>query len=302
MEATRWIAQSCKRTLLRLSTKNYHFARAYGRLNSYWLNSDKQSALIIFQMGKVGSTSVYSSLKSLHLNMPVYHVHFLTYEGIHWASQVYRQGFSRTGLIGRHIFDSLHLRQQLDKGLPENGQWKIVSLVRDPIARNISAFFQTLNLEFPEFDYEKKIGSVKSETLVKELIPLFWEKFNHDFPLTWFDTEMKSVFNVDVFASDFPEASGYKIYTQGKADLLLFKLETLEKCAPRAFNCFLGIKNFELLKANEAQEKKYYNVYRQFLDNITFPASYIDRMYKSKYVRHFYSEAEIETFRDKWLH
>ncbi len=301
MEANRWISRICKRALLRLSSKNYHFARAYGRLNSYWSKSENKCALIIFQMGKVGSTSVYTSLKSLSLDMPLYHVHFLTQEGIRWAYEVYKQGFSRTGMIGEHIFDSLHLRRQLDKGLPKHRQWKIVSLVRDPVARNISSFFQTLNLEFPDFEYEIKLSSMKSEALVNELIPLFWEKFNHDFPLNWYDTEMKPVFEIDVFASEFPKSEGYKIYTQGKADLLLFKLETLDKCAPQAFNRFLGIKNFELSKANEATQKKYYGVYRQFLNNIIIPDEYIDHLYKSKYVRHFYSDAEIKTFRDKWV-
>ena len=38
-----------------------------------------QPTILIYTMGKVGSTSLYSALKNSRLNLPlVYHIHFLT--------------------------------------------------------------------------------------------------------------------------------------------------------------------------------------------------------------------------------
>jgi len=283
-----------------LSSKNYYSARMYGMLRRQWWYSRDTEALIIYQMGKVGSTSVYRSLKLIDLGMHVFHVHFLSPEGVSWAENVYKREFSRTNRIERHIFDSLYLRKRIDEEEVDK-PWKVITLVRDPIARNLSSFFQTFNLEFPEFGYEHRVKSMPIEDLVAELEALFFEKFYHDRPLTWFDEEMKLVFGVDVFATKFPKVNGYTIYNGPEADVLLFKLEDLNKCASQAFRQFLDVDNFTVFKANEAQDKAYSKVYDQFVERIRIPDSYIDKMYESKYMRHFYSDAEIEKFRAKWI-
>ena len=103
----------------------------------------------------------------------------------------------------------------------------------------------------PEFNYSCKTGSVN----IKELIELFLEKYPHKVPLTWFDSEMKSVFGIDVFSSDFPKSRGYKIYKEEHADLLLMRSEDINKCVSEAFKEFLDINNFTLVNANTSSEK-----------------------------------------------
>jgi hypothetical protein len=82
--------------------------------------------------------------------------------------------------------------------------------------------------------------------------------------------------------------------------LLLLKLERLKECAAAAMKDFLGIDNFILTNANVGEDKDYRDLYRSFVDSIQLPSSYLDRMYESAAVRHFYSEDEIQGFRSRW--
>jgi len=118
--------------------------------------------------------------------------------------------------------------------------------------------------------------------------------------LTWFDRELKSVFGVDVYAIPFDPAKGYEIYESEKARVLLVRLEDLRSRAPVAFGDFLGLGDFRLADTNVAEAKGYADVYRRFVASVRLPHDYIERMYDSRYARHFYSEDELDAFRLRW--
>jgi predicted O-methyltransferase YrrM len=243
--------------------------------------SKRDGPIVVYQMGKVGSVSVYESLKASGVGVPIYHVHYLTRDGIERITP---------GHQAAHL-----LRNQIDKGFGGT-KWRIVSSVREPVARNISAFFQNIDKWYPNFSAHCKIGSVDVEGLIK----LFLEKYPHDTPLMWFDSEMKSVFGIDVFAYDFPKSEGYKIYRAEHADLLLMRLEDMNERIGEAFKEFLGIDRFTLSDANVSSGKEYHSVYREFVDSVILPESYVERMYSSKYARHFYGDLELNRFKRKW--
>ena len=96
------------------------------------------------------------------------------------------------------------------------------------------------------------------------------------------------------------ESVGFKIYKDKIGDILVLRLEDLDRCAEKAFEAFIGIKNLKLLKKNVSGEKNYAALYRKFKETIVFPKSYIDALYDSKYMQHFYSPAEIDRFRSHW--
>jgi len=294
-----------KGTMKSLVYGNYSLAKAYRISKLYYynilhsLNSRNRQTVIVYQMGKVGSKTVVKSLRTLKY-ISVYHVHSLTQDGTVKAENLYKNNFQQLKRIDNHVLWSQYLRKQLDKGLEGKEKWKVVTLVRDPIAKNISSFFQNFG-SFIGYEYKTKIEHMKIENIVEELIQLFLEKFDsHEQPLTWFDRELKPVLGIDVFSSEFPKSKGYKIYKAEYTDLLLIRLENLNECASDAFNKFLDINEFTLAESNIGDNKAYRSIYRKFLKSIVLPDSYIDKMYTSKYVRHFYSEEEIEAFKAKW--
>jgi hypothetical protein len=133
----------------------------------------------------------------------------------------------------------------------------------------------------------------------------FLEAFNQstdefDWPLKWFDLELTRSLGVDVYSTDFPKAQGYKIYRGKLAEVLVLKLEMLSDIFSPAVAEFLHIDPIEIMSANRAANKKYYPVYKRFKEIISLPKSYLEEIYTSKYVQHFYSASEIEEFINRW--
>ena len=301
--------QLCIKAITRLMEINYYSARGFYKYLLHRSNRRfNNPPLLIYQMGKVGSQTIERSLRPIKLDMAVYHTHVLTKERIA-DTEAKRKKFFRTERYSylKRPWLNQFLRKQIDRGLNEK-KWKIITLTREPISRNISTFFE--NLEVKRIDSSDKY-EVKSDYYdiapiivtpdnMQALRDLFFDRLNHDSPLVFFDRELKGVFGIDVFASEFPKSKGFKTYEDEKADVLLIRLENLNDCAEEAFKDFLDIHNFALVNTNIGREKVYASIYNKFRETIHLPDSYLDKFYNSKYMRHFYTEAEIEKFRAKW--
>jgi len=261
----------------------------------------ERKIILIYQMGKVGSSSLQRSLQQLKLNANIYHVHALEPNSIRDMKRNAKKNFPKSVFRNLRrsflkIYSDAKVAKMVSYYLKRDRKFFIVSLVREPVARNISAFFQIADRRFVDFHDRVQEGSLG----VDELMSVFLEKHDHEWPLIWFDKEMKWAFDIDVFLSDFPKSKGYKIYKNEKAELLLIKFEKLTECAGEAFYEFLGIRDFTLCCENVSENKRYSNIYQDFKTNSRLPLHYINRMYDSKLVTHFYTTEEIHTFRDKW--
>lgn len=262
--------------------------------------------IVVHNMAKVGSKTIVASIRAREPSSEVFQTHLLTPEGLEAAE---RKMERLPGRFWEHLDESRRLsrRIRLDSGATK---WRVISLVRDPVARDVSYFFQCLNLLCPRAEGDSAAGRLT----VQDLIKLFLENLDESSPihfvpspLRWFEAEMAPVFGIDVFSEPFPRERGYKIIRAARADLLLLRLESLRFCAPQAFEEFLAIPDFTLVNANTAAHKRrskktgYYRLYEAFRREVRMPGIYLDRHYRSKLVRHFYTEEEIRTFRDRWL-
>jgi hypothetical protein len=300
--------KSLGRPVARLLLRNPYLARAnYLRRLHHQCLQYKEPPLLIYQMGKVGSKTIRDSLRALEIDRRVFHVHFLTPDRVKKTEIERRKylGTEKEHLL-RHIWQYQYLRRLMARGL-DGKKWKIVTLTREPVGRNISTFFENLDVSLEDDGRRFRIQSdyYRFETVVDikdtdDLAQLFLEKINHDRPLEFFDEDLKAVFGVDVFASEFPKSKGYKIYEQDQVDVLLIRLEDLNECASDAFREFLGIEGLTLVTTNVGSAKVYAPLYKRLRETIVLPQSYVDRMYGSKYMRHFYSAEEIAKFRRRW--
>ena len=293
---------------------NYYTAKAYYNL---LLRARDKEPLIVFQMGKVGSTTIVKSLKFSGINMSIYQIHNMTRDWVDRFENAYRMRehihISEKLHNLHHLWESRYLLKKMDRGLPKDKKWKVISLVREPVARNVSEFFHYFNIKSLD-SYRYKINYFSraqarnytyeinlNNEIMDKLLELFMETVNHDIPLIWFDSQLKPVFGIDVFSSDFPTSIGYKIYEGELADVLILRLENLNQCSQDAFKKFLNIEGFTLKEENVANEKQYHAIYRKFLNSVILPESYLEKMYTSKYAQHFYTQEEIKGFRKKWL-
>lgn len=277
--------------LRRLLFRSYSAAKIYHRISLALTERVEDDAILVYQMGKVGSTAVTRSLRAAGVESRIYKPHFLTKEGMARAEKQYRKNWTG-GRRALHLWESQFLHDKVRRPRP-GAKWRIVTLVRDPVARNVSAFFQT-------FDLEAFYGN-GSGADPERLADAFLHEFEwHDEPLTWLDAELGSVFGIDVFAFPFPHSRGYDVYENDAATVLLLRLEDLQQAAPRALEEWLGLEGFATVESNVGRTKYYSDAYRAFFEGARLPGSYLDRMYGSKYARHFYTDEEIQAFRATW--
>lgn len=257
--------------------------------NSYGLLFLKRfTPIIVYQMGKVGSSSVRDSLKSQGVYF-VFHVHRMNPDNILKAMEERKKYLNN----GKKRLDEM-IGESLYKNIVKRGRKiKVITLVREPIGRNISHFFQGYKM-FTGINYGD------ASFTIKELEECFIQNFEHSLPLNWFDEEMKQILGIDVYEYSFPKDKGYLTIKKGNIELLIIKLEVDDSIKEKAIEEFSGIENFRLVKKNVAKEKNYSDTYSDFMRNVRLPESYIDLMCNSEYTKHFYSNEEIELIRSKW--
>ena len=286
-----------------LSTRNRWLSKIYEALHPHVLalsfrlsTRGGKEPLLVYQMGRVGSTSIVRSMVTSGLDAPIYHAHFLTPAGSELMEQLKSSHRSWRARYRSRLY--LRQSQLLSQWVHKQHapRFKVITLARDPVAVNISGFFHNLYAWLPELAAESGYQTLDHS----EIVQIFLERYPHHIPLTWFDTELKQVLGIDVFQTDFPISKGFKIYHSVHTDVLLIRMEDLDRCGPMAFKEYLGMDCLELTKANVSSEQPYASLYRAFVERAALPSSYVDRIYGSKYACHFYTETERSRFKKKW--
>lgn len=291
-----------------LAFRRYDTARLYtlARLRL----APRRAPILIYTVGKVGSSTVADSLAASGLDASIYHLHWLRPDRLAKDERLQREAAERyrgTPLEAhfrpRYVWRGQFLAPQLGRPPQGGGRWKVITLVRDPLARNVSSFFQ--NLPLLDYDYRARLAARSEAEVVEELLALFERSYlgpggvtdvDGD-PLTWFDQELAPVFGVDVYQRSFPIERGFDLYDSSTARVLLLRLEDLDRCAPAAFREFLGLQHFSMRHQQIAEDKAYASLYRRFRAALRVPDAALDRIYGSRYARHFYTQAELEGFR-----
>ena len=258
--------------------------------------NDRPAPILIFQVGKVGSMTVQSALEDMDLGVPIYHAHLLPR----------MEEFARNncGWIrdweSSDTYKSLSVWQNIrDEFLLWKGsKWRIVSMVRDPVARNLSAFFQTIADREPEIYRKLQSGEVDIPNLTQVFLQ---DRGINQAPLVWFDRELDRFFHIDVFATPFDRARGFQLYEARWAKAAVVRLEDFDHALKPAMEALLGVEGFEVRKSvNVGAEKEYAEAYRLFRRQVVLPDTYLETQYSSKFAEHFYSDAEIEALWQQW--
>ena len=262
-----------------------------------------QGLLLVHTMGKVGSTTISASLRQqgIRRQMLMFQPHFISDEGRAFAERLATDGVGsweqlakkeRSGFLRNRLLFA-ELARMRDTG----ERVKVITLVRDPVATNVSGLFHN-HLWWPAA--LKAQCAASSPDCLEALGHYFLNSYPHDVPETWFDMEVRALYGVDVYAQPFDPARGYAVYHSDTADVLLLKLEMLNQAAPAAVRDFLGLSAFELVESNTAEDKSYADLYKVFRRELRLPDAYLDRVYGSRFAHHFYSPAELAAFRGKW--
>lgn len=261
------------------------------RLGYFWYRANhlrlfrqiRSTHLLAYTMGKVGTTAICASLRELIRYRRVFHVHNLTLEAIEAKEESDRYKLTLQARTERKVRALLL----------ESGQFraKLITMVRDPIARDISCLFQDIDYHFGG----KDIGGIT----VSDLQNVF-EQVGHNYTLNWFDDEFKVFLGQDIFAYPFDTAKGYQIYSWPSADVLLMRIEDINRVYQQAMWEFLGINVSQLKARNTTNQKESRDLYEDFKKHFRLDAKTEKDVYDSKMARHFYSSKEIGQFIARW--
>lgn len=250
------------------------------------------SPIVIYQMGKVASTSLQHSLTDLALDVPVHQVHFMNrFDVIEKRAREYRrnpQVVERLSRKGRYV------REQI-----ESRRWKqvaMISLVRAPGPHLLSAFFQQIQIHIPDFQARLQKGELTPQAVAD----FFVTRYESNASAEWFDIQLKEPFGIDVYATPFPKGRGYAYYERDNIRLVVMRYEDLNHCIGTVMREFLGLSDFEFKRANVGDDKAYGELYRQVRELVRLPPERVQQLHSTRYARHFYTPQELETSIAPW--
>jgi Putative capsular polysaccharide synthesis protein len=244
-----------------------------------------QDPLFVFQMGKVGSTTLEETLEARYR---YYHLH----ERADFLSKFepYRVG-RRTK--GSEYFD-------------------IITATRDPFARKISSFFQNLavsrvNTPNPDYRFCFESEEAAQNASMDELIERF-HSWDDGIPETteWFERQFEPATGIRIYDHEFDPEQGWQIFREGKWRVLVLRFEDISKNHLEALNEFVvqrygrSSRIDRLWPANLSSRKWYFDLMNEFKEKIQFSDAEIDAVYGTPYARHFYSDRELASMRSKW--
>jgi hypothetical protein len=252
-----------------------------------------ENDILVYQPGKVGSSSICNSLFTIGIN--VTHVHMLTDCFIYdlvpelaWEPEIAE--FETIAKSSRCCSDRIKQARHL----------KIITLVREPLSRDYSHFLYHMSelARNGHLSPNDSLPEACAEGIRKRATQN--GKCEHGYQFEWFNKELKAVFGIDVYGHPFDGEKGYSIIKQDGLEVLVVKLEKLNDLE-RVVGEFVGAPHFKLINANEASKKEYRDLYRSIRESVKIPRQVVSLYYDgNRFMDHFYSEEEKTSFLKKW--
>jgi hypothetical protein len=240
--------------------------------------------VVVFCMSKTASSAVVRAVRDA-VPQPVYKIHLLSPERVGRVEAHYRR--TDRDARPRHILHAAHLMRHLPT--PEH-PWQVITIVREPIGRAASDFFQS----------GRRLGRLGDVAATTARFERFASEDGIPRTIGWFEREMAPSLGIDVYAHPFDSALGYGLIETPAVRLLLLRQESLD-AAPGALGRFLGLPHDVVLdRENVGAGKEYSDLYAAVLRDTRFPPATLDLAYRSRFAQHFYGAAELEAFRSRW--
>lgn len=240
-------------------------------------------------MGKVGSSAIRDTLE-LMKGVTVFQTHWCNDNNLNHRAGIVNEERRVSNRYGdRDHFGSM-LR---DKIIRPNIASKVITMVRDPIARNVSSYFQHL-------DEIHGVRRAHERVSMENLLRGFIDVFEHDEPLSWFKTEIYEIFGVDIFAEQFNRSERWSLIKGGAWSVLVMRSDLSDAGKKKVTSDFLNAAVPTVIPSNVGEQKTYASVYQEFKNKLQLSPGYLDRFYTAPVTQHFYELSEIDSMREYW--
>lgn len=275
--------------LIQTLRRQSRFVLMRARIGVSLRDVEAHNPILVYQMGKVGSSTVVEALHDLNACAPVFHVHTLSRSHLQWALRRHRECVP--GALPEHLVVSERLIRKLERGI---FPCRIITLTREPISRAISFVFEDLRKQAA--DAILADGTIDRGRLLVAIDRLLKSRNGTADPGEWFDRELRHVFGVDVFSQPHDFERGYTVLRKGSVSVLVMRLEDLDRHLARALGDFLGIDTtgVNLRSANVGQGKWYAEDLAWVKQHLKISRDTLDELTSTRYFEHFYSAQRDE--------
>lgn len=236
----------------------------------------RKKIVIVYTHGRVGSISILSSLREA--GVPSIKVELVAEEKINSVK------FAR-----KHIFK-------------RRKKAYIITLVRDPLEVLISYFFSKAGRGHIPAAQE----ALKQKD-IKELKSIFLREVLESSPLNihlnWFEDEFKKNTGVDVFLHDFNKKKKYSLIEDDTYPTLIMRSDLVNHKKEKIITNFLNLKKNQINigDLNRKSDRSHSVLYNDFIEGFNLSENYINKLYNSPYVIHFFTHKEIEDMKQRWI-
>jgi len=252
------------------------------------LNSEPRPA-IVHEMGVVGADEFVEALRN-SMGGKVVHVRCLNdLEG------VANRAVTTLSDPWQALVDASRgkqMREALDRG--PDARWNFVSLVQEPVSRNIAMFLRGIERWMPNVYHRLDAGDLFPD----ELHEVFLQLFDHEGPERWFRDQVFEGLDTDVLGKPFETEKGSATFACKQGKLLVLRIEDWVQNTS-LLSGFLGVRTIEGPRYT-ADSESYRRLEQAFMSQ-QLSTSYVDWMHSTDYARHFYDPEELSTFAGKWM-
>ena len=237
--------------------------------------------ILIYQPGKVGSSTIVKSLEAIGTNC----IH------IHSINRLHVPAFFETK--SSFYEEYIAWAKSIWSTFKEQETIKVITLIREPISWSLAFSFNHLDKSI--YSGITPGTSFFNSYTIKRLNnynSLFWQ-------FSWFEKEWNAIFDIDIYTHPFDKEKGYSIIKQGNVEVLIIKLEKLNGLE-HVIGDFVGAPHFRLENDNVTDIKTYKYLYQNAKDSFRIPKDIVASCYSDCRLTHFYTEDEIAGFWKKW--
>lgn len=260
--------------------------RELSRVRETFEGTDR--VVVTHTYGKVGSTAIHKAISQLP-GYASFQTHFISEEGVAEALQLHQEEHDPI-----HMLQGEALRREM-QAHPDR-TIRVITLVRDPVARAVSDLFENPSLlgangDIRQMPFEAVVA-IAAEQVLGSLA----------YTELWFDRELGGLLGFDFFTRDFDRKSGFEITREGRFELLAGKLERLSENGAGYLGRFLELgRDFPIPSSRARSTTGEAALYDQVKRSLKLPAAVLDEVYSSRVCRHFYTPEELAGFRKLWV-
>jgi len=259
-------------------------------IRHYVLRKLKHPVILVFNAGKVGSTTVCHTIRQAGLSRLVYHVHYLTPSAV--ADMDLRYIESGFGQVRANLYELITgtFDHRTASSFLSRRDWKkdacIITIVRDPIERAISFVFQNPRLNAPELLGDD--GELNSQAVLNYL----QEDMEAEamFISDWFESEFEPAVGTPISAVEFDQKLGYGMLETEGLRIVAVSLALMGEALPNVLsNLYQNEVCLQIEKRNVRSESRFAGAYGEARNQVALDEVVLRRIYETGFAKQFFS-------------